>query len=104
MIPNSKNEPIDIYEGTLVRLHKVLKEDDVYRAERIAAKRGDIDGRNPTIVIDFKYVTSIQKDFKYGGTVVMDAKTACIVIEPLEDVLDAWCEVKRNMECPVPER
>lgn len=92
--------PIEVFEGTLVKLHKVLKGNDADTAELRAAKRGDPDGRNPTIVIDFQYVTSIQKDFLGGGTVVMDAKTACIVIEPLEEVLEAWCEVKRNLDQP----
>ena len=60
--------------------------------------------RGVTIIFANDEPCAVSVDFKYGGTVVMDAKTACIVIEPLEDVLDAWCEVKRNMECPVPER
>lgn len=95
---NKGNLPVEIFEGSLVMLHKVLKGEDVYKAERLANQRGDNQVCNPPIVIDFKYVTSIQMDYKDGGTVIMDAKTACIVTEPLEEVLDAWCEVKRNLE------
>lgn len=93
-----ENPPIEIFEGTLVRLHKKLNGVDSLNAEKVAEKTGDADVLNPPIVIDFATVTSIQKDYKHGGTVVMDAKTACIVMEPLDEVLDAWCEVKRNLE------
>ena len=95
-----ENPPIEIFEGTLVRLHKKLNGVDSLNAEKVAEKTGDADVLNPPIVIDFATVTSIQKDYKHGGTVVMDAKTACIVMEPLDEVLDAWCEVKRNLEQP----
>ena len=91
------NVPIEVIEGSLVRLHKMLQGEDRLRAKERARDLGDQDICFPVIVIDFKYVTSIQVDYKQGGTVVMDAKTACIVKEPLEDVLDAWCEVKRNL-------
>ena len=93
-----ENPPIEIFEGTLVRLHKKLNGVDSLNAEKVAEKTGDADVLNPPIVIDFATVTSIQKDYKHGGTVVMDAKTACIVMEPLDEVLDAWCEVKRNLD------
>lgn len=86
--------PIEIYAGTLVRLHKKLKGDDWRKAKEIAERTGDSEGLNPPMVIDFETVTSIQKDFKDGGTVIMDAKTACVVSEPLEEVLDAWIQVK----------
>ena len=93
-----ENPQIEIFEGTLVRLHKKLNGVDSLNAEKVAEKTGDADVLNPPIVIDFATVTSIQKDYKHGGTVVMDAKTACIVMEPLDEVLDAWCEVKRNLD------
>lgn len=89
---------IEIYEGKLVRLHKKLKGEDSFRAEKIAERTGDDNVTNPPIVIDFSTVTSIQRDYKDGGTVVMDSKTACIVSESLDDVLEAWCEVKRNID------
>lgn len=92
------NPPIEIFEGTLVRLHKKLKGDDWRKAKEVVEETGSYDVLNPPIVIDFATVTSIQKDYKDGGTVVMDAKTACIVMEPLDEVLDAWCEVKRNLD------
>lgn len=94
------NPPIEIFEGTLVRLHKKLKGDDWRKAKEVVEQTGNSDVLNPPIVIDFASVTSIQQDYKDGGTVVMDAKTACIVIEPLDEVLDAWCEVKRNLGLP----
>jgi hypothetical protein len=97
-IANNRSEPIEVFEGSLVRLHKMLQGDDKLRAKEKAAQTNNPDVCCPVIVIDFKYVTSIQMDYKQGGTVVMDAKTACIVKEPLEEVLDAWCEVKRNLE------
>ena len=93
-----ENPQIEIFEGTLVRLHKKLNGVDSLNAEKVAEKTGDADVLNPPIVIDFATVTSIQKDYKHGGTVVIDAKTACIVMEPLDEVLDAWCEVKRNLD------
>ena len=92
-----ENPPIEIFEGTLVRLHKKLKGDDWRKAKEVVEETGNQDVLNPPIVIDFATVTSIQQDYKDGGTVVMDAKTACIVIEPLDEVLDVWCEVKRNI-------
>ena len=95
---SKQNPPIEIFEGTLVRLHKKLNGIDSLNAEKVAEKTGDADVLNPPIVIDFATVTSIQKDYKNGGTVVMDAKTACVVMEPLDEVLDAWCEVKRNID------
>ena len=88
---------IEVIDGSLVRLHKVLQGDDRLRAREKAAQLGDPDLCCPSIIIDFTHVTSIQVDYKHGGTVVMDAKTACIVKESLEDVLDAWCEVRRNL-------
>ena len=92
-----ENPPIEIFEGTLVRLHKKLKGDDWRKAKEVVEETGNQDVLNPPIVIDFATVTSIQQDYKDGGTVVMDAKTACIVMEPLAEVLDVWCEVKRNI-------
>lgn len=84
--------------GTLVRLHKQLKPRDIERVELNACKKGIEMNTNPTIIIDFISVTSIQEDFKDGGTIIIDAKTACIVVEPMEEVLAAWRKVKEYLE------
>lgn len=89
--------PIEIFGGSLVKLHKVLKEEDRLRASHKADKYGEEANLNPTIIIDFASITSIQEDYKNNGTVVMDKKTAVVVTEPLSDVLDAWLEVKDNL-------
>jgi hypothetical protein len=88
---------IEIFGDSLVKLHKVLKEEDRLRASHKADKYGEEANLNPTIIIDFATITSIQEDYKNNGTVVMDKKTAVVVIEPLSDVLDAWMEVKDNL-------
>ena len=85
---------IEILGDSLVKLHKVLKEEDQLRANHRAEKYGEEANTNPTIIIDFSSITSIQEDYKRNGTVIMDKKTAVIVVEPLCDVLDAWIEVK----------
>ena len=88
---------IEIFSDSLVKLHKVLKPEDQMRATYQAEKSGEDANTCPTIIIDFASITSIQEDYKRNGTVVMDKKTAVIVVEPLADVLDAWCEVKDNL-------
>lgn len=90
-------EQIEIVADSLVKLHKVLKEEDRLRASHKADKYGEAANLNPTIIIDFATITSIQEDYKNNGTVVMDKKTAVVVTEPLADVLDAWIEVKDNL-------
>ena len=88
---------IEIFADSLVKLHKVLKEEDRLQANHRAEKYGEEANINPTIIIDFASITSIQEDYRNNGTVVMDKKTAVVVIEPLSDVLDAWIEVKSNL-------
>lgn len=88
---------IEIFSDSLVKLHKVLKEEDRLRASHKADKYGEEANLNPTIIIDFASITSIQEDYKNNGTIVMDKKTAVVVTEPLSDVLDAWIEVKENL-------
>lgn len=88
---------IEIFGDSLVKLHKVLKEEDQWRANHRAEKYGEEANTNPTIIIDFSSITSIQEDYKRNGTVIMDKKTAVIVVEPLGEVLDAWIEVKERL-------
>lgn len=88
---------VEIYGGRLVRLHKVLKEDDLLKATHRAERRGEEANTNPAIIIDFTTVSSIQEDYARGGTIIMDRKTAVIVSEPLPVVLDAWLEVNERL-------
>lgn len=88
---------IEILAKSLVKLHKVLKPDDELRANHRAEQYGEEANTNPTIIIDFASITSIQEDYKRNGTVIMDKKTAVIVVESLPEVLDAWIEVKENL-------
>ena len=96
---NRSNEmgQVEVFSDSLVKLHKVLKEDDRLRASSRAERHGEEANLNPTIIIDFASITSIQEDYKNNGTVVMDKKTAVVVIEPLSEVLEAWMEVKENL-------
>lgn len=91
--PIKYNTPVEIFTGGLVKLHKTLKEEDVMKGRYIAKDKFD---ENPEIIIDFTTVTSIQRDYKYGGTVVIDQKNVCMVAEPLNLVLDAWIKVKEQ--------
>lgn len=88
---------IEIYGASLVKLHKVLKQDDRIKAEHEAERRGVEANTNPVIVIDFESVSSIQEDYNRGGTIIMDSKNAVIVSETLSEVLDAWIEVKDRL-------
>ena len=95
---NINDGEIEIYGDSLVRLHKVLKEDDLLKALHRAERTGGESNVTPVIIIDFSTVTSIQEDYKRKGSVIMDNnKTAVIVVESLEDVLDAWREVKERL-------
>ncbi len=95
---NINDGEIEIYGDSLVRLHKVLKEDDLLKALHRAERTGGESNVTPVIIIDFSTVTSIQEDYKRKGSVIMDNnKTAVIVVEHLSDVLDAWCEVKARL-------
>lgn len=88
---------IEIFGDSLVKLHKVLKEEDMLRAHHRAEKYGEEANTYPTIIIDFSTITSIQEDYKRNGTVIMDKKTAVIVVEPLSEVLEAWIDVKERI-------
>ena len=91
-------QPIEILGTSIVMLHKVLKEEDRLRAMHKQDRYGEPVNTVPCIAIDFTTVTSIQEDYKHNGTVIMDKKTAVIVKEPFEDVLDAWIEVQGRMQ------
>ena len=94
----NRQEPIRILGRSIVILHKVLKEEDKFRAMRNQEKYGEAANVEPAMAIDLKTVTCIQEDYKYGGTVIIDKKTAVIVKEKFADVLDVWVEVQNRME------
>ena len=93
-----EQKPIEILGTSIVMLHKVLKEEDRLRAMHKQDRYGEPVNTVPCIAIDFTTVTSIQEDYKHNGTVIMDKKTAVIVKEPFEDVLDAWIKVQNKMQ------
>ena len=95
---NINPPPIEILGASIVMLHKVLKEEDWLKAMRKRDKYGEPVNTEPCIAIDFTTVTSIQEDYKHNGTVIMDKKTAVIVKEPFEDVLNVWIEVQNRMQ------
>ena len=86
--------PIKVLGRSIAILHKVLREEDKFKAMR--------SGRNgasePTMAIDLTSVTCIQEDYKLGGTVVIDKKTAVIVKERFDEVLAVWAEVQGKEE------
>ena len=93
-----EQKPIEILGTSIVMLHKVLKEEDRLRAMHKQDRYGEPVNTVPCIAIDFSTVTSIQEDYKNNGTVIIDKKTAVVVKEPFEDVLDAWIEVQDRMQ------
>ena len=95
---NIERKPIEILGTSIVMLHKVLKEEDRLRAMHKQDRYGEPVNTVPCIAIDFSTVTSIQEDYKNNGTVIIDKKTAVVVKEPFEDVLDAWIEVQNRMQ------
>ena len=97
-ITQNHQEHIPILGHSIVILHKVLKEEDVFRAMRKQEKYGEAVNTEPAMAIDLTSVTCIQEDYKYGGTVIIDKKTAVIVKEAFADVLDVWVEVQNRME------
>ena len=93
-----EQKPIEILGTSIVMLHKVLKEEDRLRAMHKQDRYGEPVNTVPCIAIAFSTVTSIQEDYKNNGTVIIDKKTAVMVKEPFEDVLDVWIEVQNRMQ------
>ena len=93
----NRQEPIRILGHSIVILHKVLKEEDKFRAMHKQEKYGEVANTEPAMAIDLTSVTCIQEDYKYGGTVIIDKKTAVIVKEAFADVLDVWVEAQNRM-------
>ena len=67
-----RQEPIRILGHSIVILHKVLKEEDKFRAMHKQEKYGEAANTEPAMAIDLTSVTCIQEDYKYGGTVIID--------------------------------
>ena len=83
-------EPIRVIGRSIATLHKILKEEDLIKAMRKRDIYGEPVKMEPSIAIDFTTVTSIQEDYKNGGTIIMDRKTAVIVKEKFAYVLEVW--------------
>ena len=97
---DKKSGPIQILGRSIVVLHKILKEEYLLKAMRKRDHYGEPVNMVPPIAIDFTTITSIQEDYKNNGTVVIDKKTAVVVKEPFEDVLDVWVEIQNRMLRP----
>lgn len=93
-----ETSPVTIVGQSIVLLHKILKEEDQLRAMRKQGSYGISVKFEPTIAIDFAYVTSVQEDYKNNGTVVIDKKTAVVVKESFADVLEAWVKIQNDMQ------
>ena len=91
-------EPIRVIGRSIALLHKILKEGDLLKAMRKRDIYGEPVNMEPSIAIDFTTVTSIQEDYKNGGTIVMDGKMAVVVKEKFADVLEVWTDVYVHME------
>ena len=92
------HEPIRVIGRSIAVLHKILKEGDLLKAMRKRDIYGEPVKMEPSIAIDFTTVTSIQEDYKNGGTIIMDRKTAVIVKEKFADVLEVWTDVYSRMD------
>ena len=90
--------PLEILGRSIVLLHKVLKEEDKFKAKMKQSKYGEPANTEPAIAIDLTTVTCIQEDYKYGGTVIIDQRTAVVVKEQFDDVLEVWVEAQNRME------
>ncbi len=91
-------EPIRVIGRSIVILHKILKEGDQIKAMRKREVYGEPVNLEPSIAIDFTAVTSVQEDYKNGGTIIMDGKMAVVVKELFADVLEVWTDVQSRME------
>jgi len=92
------HEPIRIIGRSIAVLHKILKEGDLLKAMRKRDIYGEPVKMEPSIAIDFTTVTSIQEDYKNGGTIIMDWKMAVVVKEKFADVLEVWTDVYSRMD------
>ena len=87
---------LTIYGGSIVVLHKQLKEEDRVKSQVRAERRGESPNMQPIVAIDLENVVSVQEDYRSGGTLLADRKAAIAVIEPFQDVFAAWVEYKEG--------
>ena len=91
MKKKTQQTQLDILSGTIVVLHRYLKMED---KAKIAYRKQEQPNTEPLIAIDLSKVFSVQEDFKGVGTLIVDEKGSVAVIEPFDDILNAWLEVK----------
>ena len=90
-------KPIKVLGGSIVVLGKTLSETDQCKVMMRRDARGESMREETPIAIDFTTVTSVQEDFKTGGTIILDRRTAVAVREPFVEVLNIWVDVHNRM-------
>ena len=90
-------KPIRVLGRSIVVLRKTLSEADQCKAMMRRNARGESVREETPIAIDFTTVTSVQEDFKTGGTIILDRRTAVAVREPFAEVLNIWVDVHNRM-------
>ena len=90
-------KPIKVLGGSIVVLRKTLSETDQCKVMMRRDARGESMREETPIAIDFTTVTSVQEDFKTGGTIILDRRTAVAVREPFVEVLNIWVDVHNRM-------
>ena len=83
---------LSIMGGSIVVLHRNLKDEE--KARIAYSRQGKNVSTEPLIAIDLSKVLSVQEDFKSGGSLIVDVKGSVQVIEPFDEVLEVWLEVK----------
>ena len=89
-----RGNEIPIHGGSIILLHKQLKEEDRMKSEAWARRKGENANTEPLIAIDLQFIMSVQEDYRTGGTLVVDKKAAVSVLEPFDDVFNAWISYK----------
>lgn len=89
---DDRTSRLSIMSGSIVVLHRNLKDEE--KARIAYSRQGKNVSTEPLIAIDLSKVLSVQEDFKSGGSLIVDVKGSVQVIEPFDEVLDAWLEVK----------
>ena len=92
-----ESKPIKVLGRSIVVLRKTLNETDRCKAMMRSNARGENACEDTPIAIDFTTVTSVQEDFKTGGTIILDRRTAVAVREPYADVLGIWVDTHNRM-------
>ena len=93
-IKMQRGNEIPIHGGSVILLHKQLKEEDRIKSETWARRKGETANTEPLIAIDLQFIMSVQEDYRTGGTLVVDKKAAVSVVEQFDDVFNAWISYK----------